>query len=244
MIYNLYIMEGDGDYFGLASIDIQAGSDAGGAFSASLANIGGGSYGRNLDFVLIAKNPYLNKNGNIQPHVFVQSRHVLSALTSYSQGGHYMNPTASNAGGYAASKGRAFVITQVKAALIAAGIPANDATKILNISRRVANGGSGATGADILTDNVTLLTEFELFGTHSYSNPTYEPASAQTYFSEFYIDNATRIKRKADGEAVWWWEASPAAGNTNNFCHVGTTGPAYANPANSEFGIAPAFAIG
>jgi len=243
-IDNFYIAPGEADYFGLASINIQEGSDAGGAFGGTLANIGGGSYGRNLDFVLVAKNPYLNKNGNTQPHVYFQSRHVLSAMTDSSNGGHYMNGPASNAGGYLASKGRQFVITQVKAALLAAGIPVNDTAKILNISRRVANGGSAATDADAFTDNVTLLTEYELYGGNTHSNSIYESASTQVHFSAYYANAASRIKRKADGGIVYWWAASPKAGGTSSFCNTSLTGTSGYGDAYWGGGIAPAFAIG
>jgi len=249
-IENLYIASGDAEYFGLASIAIAAGNDAGGAFSAALAPIGGGSYGRNLDFVLVAKNPYLDKNGNAQPHVFVQSRHALSNMSSPTQGGHYMNPSATNAGGYASSKGRAFVNTEVKAALLAAGIPVNDTTKILNISRRSANGGASATGTDIITDNVTLATEYEALGSKVNSNPTYEPVSGQSHM-EYYGNAASRIKRKADGTAVYWWAASPWGINNSvgSYCTLDANGNALSGVgtngyASQEYGIAPAFAIG
>jgi hypothetical protein len=240
MIDNLYIAPGDADYFGLASISIQAGSDSGGAYSATLANIPSGSYGRNLDFVLVAKNPYLDKNGNTQPHVFVQSRHVLSAMTAANTGGHYMNPTITNAGGYLASKGRQFVINQVKNALLVAGIPVNDPMKILPLSRRVANGGSQATGTDAITDNVTLITEYE---TNGIVISIYEPASGQSHF-EFYGDYKALEKRNAAGQIVVWWCASAVAANIGGFYPIAYEGANFTNNANAEYGIAPAYAIG
>jgi hypothetical protein len=231
-----------GDYFGLPSISIAAGSDAGGAFSANLADITG--HGRNLDFVIVAKDPYYNKNGNLAHHVVFHSRNVLSAMTSYYQGGHYMNPTDTNAGGYLNSKGRAFVTTQVKAALQAAGIPMNDSSKIISLSRRVANAGSAATAADTITDNVFLLTEYEVFGTNTYSSSTYEGASVEAHFSGYYTDASSRIKYKSDAVAVHWWGASPHASYAYAFCDVYNNGTANTSIAGAELGVAPAFAVG
>ena len=67
-------------------------------YNSTLQDIPGG-HGRNLDMVIIAKNPYLNINGNTAEHVMVQARNVLSAMTSAVAGGHHMNPTNTNAGG-------------------------------------------------------------------------------------------------------------------------------------------------
>jgi hypothetical protein len=232
-----------GDYFALASVNIAAGNDAGGAFSASLADITG--HGRNLDFVLVSKNPYKNKNGNTFDHVIFQSRNVLSAMTSYYEGGHYMNPSDTNVGGYAQSKGRAFVTTQVKAALQTAGIPFNDSGIIPLLTRYVANGGSGGTGRDAITDQIFLPTEYEMFGSNTYSSSsgnTAETSDTQTHWS-FYADAVSRIKYKADAVAVHWWEASSYASNTGNFCMVHINGIAVLNGASTELGIAPAFPI-
>jgi hypothetical protein len=41
--------------------------------------------------------------------------------------------------------------------------------------------------------------------------------------------------------AVNYWEASPNASNTNNFCNVNIDGTANNNNANNDLGIAPDF---
>jgi hypothetical protein len=232
-----------GDYFALASVNISAGNNAGGAFSASLTEITG--HGRNLDFVLVSKNPYKNKNGNAFDHVIFQSRNVLSAMSAVNAGGHYMNPSNTNVGGYAQSKGRAFVTTQVKAALQTAGIPFNDSSIIPLLTRYVANGGLGGTGRDAITDQIFLPTEYEVFGSNTYSHSSgnaAETSDTQTHWS-FYADATSRIKYKADAVAVYWWEASPRASYTTNFCIVHLNGSAYDTYASYEHGIAPAFPI-
>jgi len=231
-----------GDFFGLKSINISAGNDTGGAFFATLTDISG--HGRNLDFVIVAKNAYSNKNYNATPHVIFHSRNVLSAMTSESLGGHYMNSTSTNAGGYAASKGRAYIMNQVKNALGESGVPVNDLTVILPLSRRVANGGSSASGADSIVDNVFLPTEFEIFGANSGSSSIHEGSATQAYFSEYYNTNASRVKYRANGSAVVWWLASPVAAESSYFCFVDNGGSSGNGGAGNEFGIAPAFSVG
>ena len=234
-----------GDYFGLASINIPNGPSGQGAFFATLADIPGGDFGRNLDMVVVAKNPYLGKNGNMQPHVIVQPRNPLSAMAASNAGGHIMNATNTNVGGYQASQGRAFIINQVRSALIQSGIPFGDLSKIIPLSRRVANGGrSIATGADIITDNLFLLTEFEIAGSHTFSHPTHEAAATQAHFSEFFSNNISRIKRTLTTVTpVSYWLASPG-GLSTHWCCVNEAGQTGEPPPSTTLGICPAFAIG
>jgi Tfp pilus assembly major pilin PilA len=230
-----------GDYFGLASVNIAAGNDAGGAFSANLTEITG--HGRNLDFVLVSKNGCKGKNGNNNfDHAIFQSRNVLSAMSSTSGGGHYMNPTNTNVGGYSGSKGRAFIINQVQTALQAAGIPFNDNNIIATLIRKVANGGSGATGADDISDKLFIPTEYEIQGATTYSHGTYEVSTTQGRL-EYYQDANSRIKYKADAVAVYYWEASPRASATVYFCYVNIDGTAIYTDAHYDLGIAPAFPV-
>jgi hypothetical protein len=233
---NFYIAPGDSsDYFGLKSINIAAGSDSGGAFSATLTDITG--RGRNLDFILVAKNPYIGKNGNTQDHVIFQSRNVLSRGEGY---GHYMNLTNTNIGGYKNSKGRAFVINQVKNALIASGIPLDDPLKCPILSRRGANRGPGATAADIIEDSVFLAAYREVWWNAGNAS-TYETEDNQTHFS-FYSDTFSMLKYAHNGIVHRYWLASPSPHDVGCFYAGGTGG--ITPEAISEMCIAPAFAVG
>ena len=235
-----------GDFFGLASIDIPNGSTGHGAFSATLSDMPGGDFGRNLDFVLVSRNGYVGVNGNSAQHVVFQSRHVLSAMTGSSAGGHPMNAPQTSAGGYPPSAGRAFVINQVKNALLESGIPVNDESKIITLSRRSANAGNGPNAMVTIEDNVFIPTEFEIRGSHHHSSPVWEPASTQAHF-EFYNSAPSRIKRRANGEGVFWWQASPAIGVNGFFSFLNGSGGATHGTqyhAAMRIGIAPAFAVG
>lgn len=155
-----------------------------------------------------------------------------------------MNASNTSAGGFFESKGRQFIITQAKAGLSNSGIPLDDPSKCPLISRRVANAGSKATAANMITDVLFLLTEYEIFGTHTHSSPTYEAESTQSHFSAFYSSNTSRIKYSPDGIARDWWEASPRVIDTLGFCMVAANGSAITHGGSYMGGIAPAFAVG
>jgi hypothetical protein len=198
--------------------------------------------------VIVSKNGLKNKNGNTADHVIVQPRNVLSAMTSASAGGHYMESTNTNQNGYLNSKGRQFIINEVLTGLQNAGIPFNT-DKILALTRKVANKGSGATGLDTITDKLWLPTEWEIFGANTYSWSSGSPAEVEGTQGrlEFYQSADDRIKYALIGgnvTAVYWWEASPYYNVSNYFCAVHTHGSVNSYNANIELGVAPAFPIG
>jgi hypothetical protein len=232
-----------GDYFGLPFLTIAAGYDSGGAFSKS-SNEEIAGHGRWLDLVVVSKNGLKNKNGNTSDHVILQSRNVFSAMTSGSAGGHYMESSNTNQNGYSGCKMRQFLINNVLTGLQNAGIPFST-DKIPGLSRRVANKGSEATGADTITDKIWLPTEWEIFGSNTYSVSSYENSDNQGRL-EYYQSASDRIKYADIGgsaTAVYWWEASPYYNGTNLFCLVNATGAANNSGASGERGVAPAFPI-
>jgi hypothetical protein len=231
-----------GDYFGLPSIDIPASAISQGAFSATLADVPVG-YGRNLDFVVVAKNPYLRINGNAMEHVVFQSLHVLSDMPAYNTGGHAMKSPIGNDGGYLQSDARAFVINQVKTALGNSGIPVDDTGIIVSLNRILSDGGSQATASVTVTDNVFLPAFSEVFGYTSETQSPYEPK--QAYFHYYsYSDHLRTIRRNASGIPVLWWLASTTSLNTTNFRAVTPDGYSGNSSSTARYGIAPCFAIG
>jgi hypothetical protein len=213
-IDNIVTHPGDGDYFGLASLNIPNGPSGQGAFSATLAPVPGG-HGRNLDMVIVAKNPYLDKLGNKNQHVFLMPRNLFKPAQPIGPafGGHRMNSSNTNAGGYLASEGRQFVINELRSALIEAGIPDSC---LLPISRRITNGSPAtATAADIIKDDVFLPSVYEVFGSNLQSSAVFEAPETQsflTYFSDGNLNH--RRKRAVDGTESAWWTASPVTFST------------------------------
>jgi hypothetical protein len=160
---------------------------------------------------------------------------------------HGMNTTNINAGGYAASEMRKYLVPLVGetgsgaflAGLITAGVP--DAV-LWAPTRCVANGGSGATGYDELSDKLWLPTEREMFETQSQSHVSYETEANQARLA-YYTDNAHRRKYNSVNTAVSYWEASPYSENAAFFCMVAYTGPASYLGAPAVVGCAPAFCV-
>ena len=105
-----------------------------------------------------------------------------------------------------------------------------------------AVGNSSNVDANIkpTVDAVTLLTEFEVHGTHSYSNE-YEQ-NHQTQMA-YYQNGNSKIKynHASTSSAVWWWLASPRCNHYVAFCLVNTDGSARSNSAFLSGGLAPAF---
>jgi hypothetical protein len=185
-------------------------------------------------------NSFNGKNGNNTPHVVFQFKNV--------PGTRRMNQTADgNTGGYAASEMRAYLVPSnitgtgtFYAGLTAAGVP--DAV-VWAPSRRVANGGSGASGADTIADKLWLPTEFEIGnGGTSYSSTTWEIPANQAYL-EYYTNDSLRIKYDSSNTAVGYWDASPKATDAANFCIVGIDGTPNNALASSSGGVAPAFCV-
>jgi hypothetical protein len=150
-----------------------------------------------------------------------------------------MNPSDTNAGGYRASELRQYLTGSFLRGLLAAGVPES---ALYAPARHVANGGQGASAADALTDRLWLPTERELFGGNTLSNNTWETAANQARLA-YYEGNSRRMKYRADGNAIWWWEASPYAGSVAYFCGSSGGGNVGSYDASSVGCCAPAFCV-
>jgi hypothetical protein len=210
----------------------------------------GGNYGELLRLIVVGINSFNNKNGNGDtPHVVFQFQNL--------PGSHHMNADDTNATGYLGSEMRKYLVPvddthplgagggNFLTGLLAAGVPQDI---LWAPSRRVANkGGSGAdVTADTIADKLWLPTEWEMFGTRTYSNATYETLDNQASFTGFYTTPSTRIKYKTNtNDGDWYWLASPDSNSTNYFCLVNhfTGGATDVVHATHVLGVAPAFCV-
>jgi hypothetical protein len=150
-----------------------------------------------------------------------------------------MNSTTTNAGGYKESEMRAYITGVFFTGLKAAGVPDS---VIWTPRRYVANGGSGATGADLIQDQLWLPTERELFGIKTHST-VYETAANQARL-EYYTISSRRIKHAVYNVSMFaytYWAASPSG--ANHFCCVNSLGNTLAMSAGVGNGVAPAFCV-
>jgi hypothetical protein len=226
-----------GDYVDLPSLTIAAGYDSGGGISLSITELADTI--PMTRFYIVEKNFMKGKNGNTADNVAFQSKNCLGYTGVTDADGHYMNPGNDNTTGYLNCKMRQYLINSVRAALIAAGVKLG--AYGYGPSRRVSKGGTAANpGYDNITDDVFIPTEYEMFGSATYSNATAE--TEQGRFS-YYANNNTRIKKAKDGAAKYYWEASPYSGSATHFCIVNSSGAATSNIANNAYGVAPAFCV-
>lgn len=84
-------------------------------------------------------------------------------------------------------------------------------------------------------DFFALRAEKEIFGTRSYSNSTEAAALEQV---EWYKTAANRKKLRS-GSADYWWERSPRASSSGNFCYVDSDGGVNWSSASTTYGLAP-----
>lgn len=87
---------------------------------------------------------------------------------------------------------------------------------------------------------ISLLTEFEVFGTRSYANQYEQNHQVQC---AYYVAGNSKVKyrQSSTGTSAMWWESSAYYNSVNSFCIVGTGGNASNIGACRACGLAPAF---
>ena len=87
-----------------------------------------------------------------------------------------------------------------------------------------------------------MLAEYEIFGTRSYANSAEKNYQAQyAYYSAG--NSKVKYRHSATRSTAWWWERSPNASNTTNFCNVNSNGNANNNNASNSNGVAFGFRL-
>ena len=161
--------------------------------------------------------------------------------------GQYFNINNNNStlGGWASCNMRNNTLPLVKAAL-----PTELTSVIKTTSIYTDNTGGNSASASYVTsssDDLYLLAEFEVFGARTYANTT-EQNYQQQYAYYASGNSKNKYKYNATTTLAYWWERSPCAGSSKNFCIVGsnssTGGTAYSYTAKRLAGLAPAFKVG
>jgi hypothetical protein len=97
-------------------------------------------------------------------------------------------------------------------------------------------------GQTTTTDDVFLLSEFEVFGSHQYLKSTYGSLNSDGTQYDYMKTESNRIK--SGGSSTWWIRTSMVESNLNSGIYLVTSsGSASVYPSNYSFGIAPAFCL-
>lgn len=147
-----------------------------------------------------------------------------------------MNNTNTNSGGWQASLMRKNVMPLIKAAF------PSDLKAVIKPSTIFTTQGSGNGACAATEDEVFLLAEYEVFGTHKYAS-SQEPNYLKQY--SYYSAGNSKVKysHATLHAAAIWWERSPYFGGSASFCSVGTDGSAGSGIATGSSGVSPAFKI-
>ena len=147
-----------------------------------------------------------------------------------------MNNSTTNSGGWQESLMRKIVMPLIKAAFPA------DLRAVIKSSTIFTTQGSGDGACTATEDEVFLLAQYEVDGTHNAAS-TQEPNYLKQY--AYYSAGNSKVKYKHNdtSTAAYWLERSPASGRSNSFCGVKTAGSAGTNYANTSRGVSPAFKV-
>lgn len=152
----------------------------------------------------------------------------------------YMNSTNTNSGGWNNSFMRNTVCAQFKNCL-----PSDLQAVLKTVTKYSDNTGGGSNTASYVTattDDIFLLSEWEVFGARSYANSAEQNYQAQyAYYSAG--NSKVRYRHSATGSTAGWWLRSVGAGTSAAFCRVSTSGSAGNSSANGSYGFAPAFCV-
>ena len=139
-----------------------------------------------------------------------------------------MNTEYSNAGGWNASKMR----TEHLPALLAL-MPTEVQNGIRAVSKKTSM-GNGSSTLETTSDTLFLLSEAEALGTTTYSAP-----GEGTQYDYYQV--SSRLVKNRSGAANQWWERSPSASGSSDFCRISESGGAYATYASYSSGVSFAF---
>ena len=182
---------------------------------------------QNLRIVISGFNHYIHcgDTENTKNHILWTFKNVVLQ--------RQMNSSDTNTGGYNASAMKTY-LDGVFALGLGSALGSSD--YLYTISRAISRKGS----TEWARNTVFLPTEVEVFGVATYGDDQNEWNTNIQY--PIYRDSSYYRCKKYNGSRAWWWEATPYASYSTNFCTVRVSGHGYGdNASNSTGGVAPAF---
>lgn len=159
----------------------------------------------------------------------------------FSSGSYFnMYNTQNSSGGWANSRMRTTIIPAFKACL-----PSDLQAVLKTVTKYSDNtGGSSSTASAVTatTDDIFLLSEWEVFGARSNANSAEQNYQAQyAYYSAG--NSKVRYRHSSTGSTSHWWLRSICTGISDSFCRVYESGSASFLTASYSLGFAPAFCV-
>ena len=160
----------------------------------------------------------------------------------------YMNTSNTNAGGWEDSYMRNNILGTSKTSYSGRFIgvlPSTLRNVLKSVTKYTDNTGGGSTSSGAVTattDYAFLLSEYEVFGSCTYSN-TNEASRQQQY--AYYAAGNSKIKYNysSTGSAFTWWLRSPDRGYSTFFVIVSSSGNVNDVQADRSYGVAPCFCV-
>lgn len=155
-----------------------------------------------------------------------------------------LTSTLTNAGGWGASKFRTTTLPTIKATL---SQELKNNIKLVN--KKAANGGlKNYSVTEILSDDLFLLSEYEMFGTAKNAQDGANEGTQYTYW-QGKTDNDRIKKFDSNGDGVpetatLYWVRSAYRGDERYFCSIGSSGGAVFDEPNGSRGICFALCLG
>ena len=143
---------------------------------------------------------------------------------------YQMNSTNTNSGGWGNCALRTTLQNTIKGQLPSAW------QSIIKTVTKKASAGGASTTINNYSDTLFLLAEVEIFGSTTYS------AAGEGDQYAWYKAGNSKVK-KVNGSASGWWERSPFASYSYNFCIVNSNGNANNYNANNSYGVAFGFCV-
>jgi len=182
---------------------------------------------QNLRIVISGFNHYIHcgDTENTKNHILWTFKNVVLQ--------RQMNSSDTNTGGYNASAMKTY-LDGVFALGLGSALGSSD--YLYTISRAISKKGS----TEWVRNTVFLPTEVEVFGVATYGDD--QNAWNTNIQYPIYRDSSYYRCKKYNGSRAWWWEATPYASNSSNFCSVYSNGGSNGSGASSGYGgVAPAF---
>ena len=182
---------------------------------------------QNLRIVISGFNHYIHcgDTENTKNHILWTFKNVVLQ--------RQMNSSDTNTGGYNASAMKTY-LDGVFALGLGSALGSRD--YLYTIRRAI----SKKVYTEWVRNTVFLPTEVEVFGVATYGDDQNEWNSNIQY--PIYRDSSYYRCKKYNGSRAWWWEATPHASNSTDFCNVSHSGKSGASTASySSGGVAPAF---